>query len=731
MVVETILISLNSFNHFFRPKIRFIRKQSGSYLTQVPAGTISGSAQITSLGFISESSENTSLNAYTESNDINITNIHSFTSSNANTSLNSYTSSLNAGVRLTNLESTTSSFESRFGTIETETSSIDSRLDSIEAATGSYISNSDTSSMTVNSASIAEYTSEWNLTADGSNHYVFQGPGFTGSASDPNIYLVRGQKYKFTNNMGAHPFRIQTTVNGSTGTQYNNGVTNNDVSNGTLIFDVPMEAPNVLYYQCTAHGNMGGAIFISHNSGSNIPNGTISGSEQITDLGFISGSSVSSSISYNGNRVISQAHLQGFYTSSFNAGTSGSIIDFLDAIFFPNTEPSISSGNQTIAEYSASSSPIFTLEATDPEAQSITFGTASSYTDDLVRVASNGVVTLNALAQSSSFNTDLVGGSHGHTFTATATDTFNATVEKDITIFVTPNAAPIFRETSVGGNQITSVTANLNENSADDTLVKRVFFTDAESDTITIDSSSVSPANHFSITKYSTYVDIRQNTGSLDYETYPLYTFSLSASDEHYQNSQDSDSISVLPVSISVVDNVHPTINNQTLSSISENSSNGATVGNISATDSEGDSITFSQFTLYKLELDDSNVASGSYGGTSQATDPHENPFQMNSAGQVTRKTGVYINSDLINEYQYLVTVRDSYNTASNEAIVTIPITDDTAATLSDNWSAGPICIESSVSGSQIKVSSNGFSGTQADYGSKPICTFTSSKWSI
>ena len=86
------------------------------------------------------------------------------------------------------------------------------------------------------------------------------------------------------------------------------------------------------------------------------------------------------------------------------------------------------------------------------------------------------------------------------------------------------------------------------------------------------------------------------------------------------------------------VDNVHPTINNQTLSSISENSSNGATVGNISTTDSEGDSITFSQFTLYKLELDDSNVASGSYGGTSQLQ-THENPFQMNSAGQVTRKT--------------------------------------------------------------------------------------------
>ena len=48
--------------------------------------------------------------------------------------------------------------------------------------------------------------------------------------------------------------------------------------------------------------------------------------------------------------------------------------------------------------------------------------------------------------------------------------------------------------------------------------------------------------------------------------------------------------------------------------------------------------------------MDNSNVSSGSYGGTSQATDPHENPFQMTSAGLVTRKTGVLINSDLINE---------------------------------------------------------------------------------
>ena len=106
-------------------------------------------------------------------------------------------------------------------------------------------------------------TSTWTLGANGSSDYTFTGPGLTGTVNDPTIYLIRGQSYHFVNNMGAHPFRIQSDPNGSTGTQYNTGVTNNDVSSGTLIFDVPFDAPDVLYYQCTAHPNMGGKIVIT------------------------------------------------------------------------------------------------------------------------------------------------------------------------------------------------------------------------------------------------------------------------------------------------------------------------------------------------------------------------------------------------------------------------------------------------------------------------------------
>ena len=59
-----------------------------------------------------------------------------------------------------------------------------------------------------------------------------------------------------------------------------------------------------------------------------------------------------------------------------------------------------------------------------------------------------------------------------------------------------------------------------------DTLVKRVYFTDDESDSITLTSTSIDN-NHFDIHKYSNYFDIRQNTGSLDYEVQSLYTFAV------------------------------------------------------------------------------------------------------------------------------------------------------------------------------------------------------------
>ena len=115
----------------------------------------------------------------------------------------------------------------------------------------------------------------WTLGASGTDHYTFTGPGDLSGDTDPDLQLIRGQKYIFKNRSGGHPFRIQSDVNGSAGTQYNDGVTNNDAANTTdLIFDVPYDAPSVLYYQCTAHANMGGVIYIGSSSGDDVNVGT-------------------------------------------------------------------------------------------------------------------------------------------------------------------------------------------------------------------------------------------------------------------------------------------------------------------------------------------------------------------------------------------------------------------------------------------------------------------------
>ena len=108
-------------------------------------------------------------------------------------------------------------------------------------------------------------TITWTLTAPNApNDYTFSGDGFPTSQDDPSLVLVRGQTYKFVNNTGGHPFRIQST--GATvggGTQYNSGVTNQDAGNGTtLTFVVPMDAPDTLYYQCTSHIGMFGTITV-------------------------------------------------------------------------------------------------------------------------------------------------------------------------------------------------------------------------------------------------------------------------------------------------------------------------------------------------------------------------------------------------------------------------------------------------------------------------------------
>ena len=101
----------------------------------------------------------------------------------------------------------------------------------------------------------------WELGASGASHFTFDGPGFAGATEDPTLYVMRGMTYAFDNGANGtnHPFRIQSTQ-GLSGTPYTDGQSGSGTS--ILYWTVPMNSPNVLYYQCTVHSLMNGTINI-------------------------------------------------------------------------------------------------------------------------------------------------------------------------------------------------------------------------------------------------------------------------------------------------------------------------------------------------------------------------------------------------------------------------------------------------------------------------------------
>ena len=101
--------------------------------------------------------------------------------------------------------------------------------------------------------------SSWDVVNNSASAYRFTGPGQDGAEDNPNIYLVRGQRYVFKMNASGHPFQIRVA---NAGAAYSDGVTNNGSQTGNVVFNVQHDAPAQLFYQCTSHGSMVGNIYI-------------------------------------------------------------------------------------------------------------------------------------------------------------------------------------------------------------------------------------------------------------------------------------------------------------------------------------------------------------------------------------------------------------------------------------------------------------------------------------
>jgi hypothetical protein len=88
------------------------------------------------------------------------------------------------------------------------------------------------------------------------------------SISRPTITLIRGEMYTFqmVNVPSLHPFYLTTSSTGGAGGQgrWLDGVNpGTSVSgNQAMTFEVPMHAPDTLFYQCSVHSSLGGRIEI-------------------------------------------------------------------------------------------------------------------------------------------------------------------------------------------------------------------------------------------------------------------------------------------------------------------------------------------------------------------------------------------------------------------------------------------------------------------------------------
>jgi len=99
----------------------------------------------------------------------------------------------------------------------------------------------------------------YTVTNSGSDAYLVNG------VSNGTLNLIRGNRYIIDVNASGHPFWIQTVSGAySSGNIYNTGVTNNGAQVGTIIFEVPLDAPTNLYYACQYHSSMVGSIVTSN-----------------------------------------------------------------------------------------------------------------------------------------------------------------------------------------------------------------------------------------------------------------------------------------------------------------------------------------------------------------------------------------------------------------------------------------------------------------------------------
>lgn len=180
----------------------------------------------------------------------------------------------------------------------------------------------------------------WTLGINGgADAYTFTGDGFASATDDPDLYLSRGQTYKFINgnSSGTHAFNIEKSDHDETWSAYTTGMTGAGATGGnTMTWTVPMDAPSLLKYVSGTTAGMTGFIYLTDSTN--------------TDEGFTcwSGSRVSGLQINNGHNGSHMAFF-GIHPTGYQPyiqGRAGAVTTLAEA-----TSYSFGNGNLNLKSY--------------------------------------------------------------------------------------------------------------------------------------------------------------------------------------------------------------------------------------------------------------------------------------------------------------------------------------------------------------------------------------------
>jgi hypothetical protein len=189
-------------------------------------------------------------------------------------------------------------------------------------------------------ANVTQSVSTIGVTNAGAGAYIING------SSNPSLTLQRGVSYRLQVSASGHPFWIKTAATTGTGNAYSTGVTNNGSESGTIVFNVPLDAPDTLYYICQYHGGMVGTLNIVNaqfniNAISNnfdlvaniITDGTVGISDRIIPNGFPANTNVNVNDSANlilSNKSFIQKEVIAFVNQTY-PGFFANASNYIDA----------------------------------------------------------------------------------------------------------------------------------------------------------------------------------------------------------------------------------------------------------------------------------------------------------------------------------------------------------------------------------------------------------------